>query len=124
MTDDLDFNQAILLELKELNNHHSNISTYLQLIAQTEFESRLSKIFSNPEEKKAYELSDGKMTSSDIGKITNQSQIKISRLWQKWDEDLGIVETSGYRNPYKAKYSLIELALHFSESNNDQLKED
>lgn len=108
---DTDISDLLLQELHTLNKTHSEILATLLLLAHPEIEKRLSHIFLNPIEFQAYKLSDGKNTSTDIGNLVKVSHTTITNWWKKWEEDYGIIETSGYRNPYKAKYSLVELAL-------------
>ena len=100
----------LLDELKTLNQTQSEISTTLKVLARQMIEKRLSHIFEDSEEILIYQLSDGDRTTGALEKLVTGSKMTISRLWKKWEE-LGIVETEGYRNPYRAKYSLEELSL-------------
>lgn len=101
----------LLDELKVLNQTQKDISHTLNVLARSGVERRLSHIFEGRDEILVFQLSDGEKTTSEISKHVGVSKMTISRLWQKWEEELDIVETSGYRNPYRAKYSLEELAL-------------
>ena len=103
---------GVLDELRTLNQTQKDISHTLQVLARTEIESRLWPLFEASDDMFIYQLSDGVKTTADLAKHIGTSKMTISRLWQKW-EDLEIVETEGYRNPYRAKYSLEELALIF-----------
>ena len=111
--DEKDYHEKILDQLITLNNNQSELVSIFTILVQPEIEKRLSHIFSNPDEFTVYMLTDGKNSSVKISEIVNVSSTTISRWWQKWDEDFHIVETAGYRNPYKAKYSLIELTILF-----------
>lgn len=114
--DKKDIQEEILGELKSLNRTHSELISLLTIFAQDEIEKHLSHIFSNSKELLVYKLTDGEKSSASIAELVNVSHTTISRWWQKWDEEYGIVETSGYRNPYRAKYTLVELALLFGNS--------
>lgn len=103
----------LLDQLKTLSQTQNEISTTLKVLVRQEIEKRLSHIFEDNEEILIYQLSDGKTPTSEISKHVAASTATISRLWQKWEENYGIVETAGYRNPYRAKYSLEELVLLF-----------
>jgi len=104
-------NQELLKELKILNQIQREINIALKILIRDETESRLSHVFKNEDEVLIYQLTDGERTTSEISKYVSVSSKTISRLWQKWDEDYRIVETSGYRNPYSTKYTLEELAM-------------
>ena len=103
----------LLEELKLLNKTQKDISYSLNILIRSEIETRLKHIFNDGSEILVYQLSDGKRPSSEIAEFLGVSGMTISRLWKKWDDEFGIVETKGYRNPYKAKYTLGELALLF-----------
>lgn len=107
-----DLLNELLGELKLLNQTQKEISHIFKVLVRGEIEKRLSYIFEGSDEILIYQLSDGEKTTSDLTKYVGVSKMTISRLWQKWEE-LEIVETEGYRNPYRAKYSLEELALFF-----------
>jgi len=99
----------ILDELRKLNKTSSKICEMLQFICAGDLELILSELFSSPEEIKIYELSDGTHTTREIGSALGISKDKVSDYWRKWEIE-GIVISSGKSKPYKAKYSLIELA--------------
>ena len=99
----------IVNELRKLNKISSQICEMLQLIFAKELDSILSDLFSSPEEMKIYELSDGIRSTREIGNAIGIGKDKISDYWRKWEIE-GIVISSGKLKPYKAKYSLIELA--------------
>ena len=105
--------KEIIEEIKLLNMHQNHICKALQVLARGEVESRLKNIFKDEDEIKVYLLSDGSNTTTEIEKLVSMSPMSISRLWQKWEEEFGIVETKGYRRPYRGKYTLEELAILF-----------
>ncbi|MCB2160476.1 hypothetical protein KQH40_00150 [bacterium] len=107
-----EFLKALLDELKSLNQSQKEISQTLKLLSRSEIERRLSHIFGNSYELIIYQLTNGENPTTEISKHVPISTQTISKLWQKWEE-LEIVETEGYRNPYRTKYSLEELALLF-----------
>jgi hypothetical protein len=104
---------VVLDELRTLNQTQKDISFTLKVLARSEIEKRLAHIFKNRDEILIYQLSNGENPSTEIAKFVSITGKSISRLWQKWEEEFGIVETEGYRNPYHGKYSLEELALLF-----------
>jgi len=114
--DEKEYHENILEQLNILNKNQSEIVSILTIFIKAEIEKRLSHIFSNPDEFTVYTLTDGKTSSVKISEFVNVSSTTISNWWQKWDEEFHIVETGGYRNPYKAKYSLIELAILIGKS--------
>ena len=87
----------LIEEIKKSNKIHSEIKSSLQVLVRSEVDLRLREIFKNEEEMIVYQLSNGINTTSEIEKHVSISSRTISRLWQKWDEELGIVETEGYR---------------------------
>jgi len=99
----------IVDQLKTLNGTHAQLLATLSIIAQPDIEKRLNHIFLSSAELLAYKLSDGKRSSKEIGDQVDVSHTTITNWWKKWEESYKIVETFGYRNPYKAKYSLPEL---------------
>lgn len=105
-----DLINSLIYELKMLNQTQKEISQTLKVLARSECEKRLTHLFKNKDEILIYQLTDGKNTTTEIEKHVPISTQSISKLWQKWEE-LGIAKTEGYRNPYKAKYSLEELTL-------------
>ena len=108
--------EEILGELKTLNKYQSELLSLITIFALDEIEKRLSHIFRDSDEFLVYKLTNGENSTVKIAELVNVSSATISRLWQKWDEDFGIAETSGYRNPYKSKYSIVELTLLFGKS--------
>lgn len=103
----------LLDELRDLNQTQTEINQTLKVMARSEIEQRLSHIFDGSDEILVYQLSDGDKSSSEIAKYVGVSGTTIARLWNRWEEEFGIVETAGYRKPYRAKSSLEELALLF-----------
>ncbi len=97
-------------QLEILNKTCSRIVSLLELSMNEELQRVLSGIFSNERNKKIYSLSNGTLSSRDIGKIVQADQKVISNLWKKW-EGMDIVESTGKQKPYKAKYTFEELAL-------------
>ncbi len=106
-------NEEILTELEILNKNQSELNMLIQFYLKTEIKENLINVFNKPEELKAFQLTDGNRTSSEIGLLVGKSQKTISDWWKKWESEFGIVETEGYKNPYRSKYSLVELALIF-----------
>ncbi len=97
-------------ELKTLNQTHKLIAGYLRLMSNAEIEKSLKDTFTSNEEIRVYELSDGNRTTRDIEDLIGVSRQTVSNLWKKW-EILGLVEEGKSKKPYKAKFSIIDLAL-------------
>lgn len=108
-----DLLNELLQEFKIFNQIHKEIDDSLKIMARSEIENRLKNIFTNSDEIRVYELSNGENPTTEIEKHVAISASSISRLWKKWEEEYGIVESEGYHNPYRAKYSLVGLALFF-----------
>ncbi|MCD4753270.1 MAG: hypothetical protein K8R40_09385 [Anaerolineaceae bacterium] len=115
-----DFSGKLLMELKSLNKTHSDILATMSLIVLPEIEKRLAHIFLSSDEFTVYKLSDGINSSSDIAKIVDVSRTTIAKWWKKWEENFGIVETSGYKNPYQRKFSIVELAFLLGKLSEDK----
>lgn len=97
-------------ELKTLNQTHKLIAGYLRLMVSAEIEKSLKDTFISNEEIRVYELSDGNRTTRDIEDIIGVSRQTVSNLWKKW-EALGLVEDGGNKKPYRARFTVIDLAL-------------
>ena len=110
---------ALINILNSLNKTQQEISISLKLLARIEVEKRCSSIFKKDFEYLIYQLSDGKRPTTEIAKYVPVSYKTISRLWKKWEE-FGIMETEGSKKPYRAKYSLEELALNFGIMQNNE----
>ncbi len=89
---------GLLDELRTLNATQKDISHSLQVLARSMTEKRLAHIFDNPDELLVFQLSDGEKSTSDLAEYIGASKMKISRLWKKWEEDFGIVESMGSKN--------------------------
>jgi hypothetical protein len=107
MTDTLD---DLVIEFEKLNNTCSKTLELLEFSIGEELEEILTSIFPNPRDRRIYELTNGSRSTREIGKIIGLDQKGISKLWNKWS-DLCIVESTGKLKPYKAKYTLIGLAV-------------
>ena len=98
-------------ELNALTLALEDIGNSLRILAQSEFEQRLLSIFSSSEELRVYELSDGERTTREIAELVGHGKDWVSELWQKWASKHDILQQQAPRKPYKAKFSLLELAL-------------
>ncbi|MGA7195127.1 MAG: hypothetical protein WBW94_16010 [Anaerolineales bacterium] len=96
-------------QLEILNKICSRMVELLEFSNHEALENALSGIFANPRDRKIYELSDGSRSTREIGNIIGLDQKGISNLWKKWAK-MDIVESTGHLKPYKAKYTIIELA--------------
>ena len=83
--------KEILKELKEQNK-------WLRFLALGTLKSLLSSSLETKEQKRIYQLSDGKNSTNEISKKLHDEGIKISHMtvynyWKRWNA-LGIVEPS------------------------------
>lgn len=99
-------NQAI----HENNNAILRITEYLRLLSQAQLEVRLSRLFDSPKEMRVYELSNGARSTRELAELTNGDKDGISDLWKKWQK-MGLTTSTGPKKPYKANFTLVELAL-------------
>lgn len=104
------------------NKSLAEISDLLRLFAQGELEKRLAGVFDQPRELSVYELSDGERSTREIEEITGVAKDTVSDLWKKWHR-IGIADTAGTKKPYKAKYSLVRLALTQTKENREMKNE-
>ncbi len=82
--------------------------------------SYLSHIFKSTAQLKAYLLSDGVLSTREIGKIINSSHQTIKNWWDKWSSEFDIVERDRESGSYRKRYSLADLVAIFG---NEQEKE-
>jgi predicted HTH transcriptional regulator len=75
----------------------------------------LSEILASPEEKIAYQSSNGKRTSRQVAKQANVSQKTVSLWWKKWIK-AGIAEPVSARRGKRAKrlFSLSDFGIDYS----------
>ena len=62
----------------------------------------LNGILTSPEEKVAYESSDGEKTSREVAEMANVSQFTISKWWKAWIK-AGIAESISVQRGERAK---------------------
>jgi hypothetical protein len=77
--------------------------------------SSLPHIFNSSTQLKVYLLSDGTLSTRDIGKIVNLSHTTIKRWWDKWSSEFDIVERDEKSGSYKKRYSLADLVAVFGD---------
>ena len=106
------------MDIREINNNlqeisltFSRIETLLRLFAQTTLDIQLSSIFTNRDEMVVYELTNGIRSTREIAIVVGKSHNWVADLWKGWGGKNSIVEVSAPRKPYKAKYTLPELAI-------------
>ena len=75
--------------------------------------SSLPHIFKSSAQLKAYLLSDGTLSTRDIGKIVNSSHTTIGNWWEKRSSEFDIVERDKKSGSYKKRYSLADLVAVF-----------
>lgn len=73
----------------------------------------LSDVFENAKQLRAYELSDGVLSTRSIGDIVGVDQKTISNWWQSWEKKPAIVEKVGKRGQYRKRYSIYDLVVNF-----------
>lgn len=107
----LDVLQKILGDFTELKQQNINIEVLLKVIAQPLLEDMLIRVFKNEKQLRAYELSDGKRSTREIGSLVGVDQKTISTWWRTWEEKFGIVEKVGKQGQFRKKFSFLDLML-------------
>lgn len=97
-------------KLNLLEYQCGEIINLLRILAQPVLSSSLQDVFKTPKQLYIYELSNGKRSTRDIGKLVKLDQKGISNSWREW-EKVGLVEKIGKKGQFKARYSLLELLL-------------
>lgn len=105
--------------INELGDSINRIEMYHRFGTYLEIKRLLPNIFKNDKQIMAYELSNGEMSTREIGYLVGVDQKTISTWWRNWEGNFNIVEKVGKRGQYKNKYSLLELVIRFSPEDND-----
>jgi len=105
-------------KLAQIEQQNKDAQMLLRILAQPILWSSLSKIFTKPQQLWAYELSDGARSTRDIGKIVGVDQKTISTWWRGF-ATLGITKKAGKRGQFKSRYTLFELLILYSSSENE-----
>jgi hypothetical protein len=100
-------------KLEILDSHNSELQNLLRILAHPILSSSLQGIFKASKQLYAYELSNGERSTRDIGRLVRVDQKSISRWWREW-ETKGLVEKTGKKGQFKARYSLLELLVVYS----------
>jgi hypothetical protein len=103
-------------KLDSLDSQNGELQNLLRILAQPILSSSLQGIFKTSKQLYAYELSNGERSTREIGRIVNIDQKSISTWWREW-EMKGLAEKVGKRGQFKARYSLLELLVVYSPSN-------
>ena len=103
-------------KLEILDSHNSELQNLLRILAHPILSDSLQGIFKNSKQLYAYELSNGERSTRDIGRLVKSDQKSISNWWREW-ESKGLVEKVGKKGQFKARYSLLELIVVYSPSN-------
>lgn len=73
----------------------------------------LRGVFKDGKQLLAYELSNGRRSTREIGRRIGVDQKTVSTWWRTWQRQFKIVEKAGSRGQFRARFSLAELlALH------------
>lgn len=97
-----------LLKVKKVSKEDRMIELLEELVKWTkvtsipEVKELLLEILASPEEKIAYQSSDGKKTTREVAKEVNTGNATISRWWKKWMK-AGIVESVSVRGGKRAR---------------------
>lgn len=108
--DQNDFDQ-MQMRVDELIKIQKEVLNYLDLLLENRINARVSNYFNDEKEKEVYLLTDGLNTTRQIEDACGVNKNSVSSLWKKWYAQ-GIVCLIASNKPYKAKFSLIELALN------------
>lgn len=95
-------------KLEILNSQSGELQHLLRILAQPILSTSLQGIFKSPKQLYAYELTDGKRSTRDIGRLVKLDQKGISNWWREWEGE-GLVEKVGKKGQFKARYTLLEL---------------
>ena len=95
-------------ELDRLAEANERMQDLLTLLAQPLLLPPLHGLFKDIRQLRAYELSDGRRSTREIGKRVGVDQKTISRWWRMW-KDSRIMEKAGKRGQFRARYSLADL---------------
>ena len=106
-------------KLNRMEQQNKETQMLLRILAQPILWSSLTNIFTKPQQLWAYELSDGRRSTRDIGKIVGVDQKTISTWWRDF-ADLGITEKTGERGQFKSRYTLLELMVLHSLSEKEK----
>jgi hypothetical protein len=97
--------ERIAEEVERLAEANQRVEDLLTLMAQPMLMTALSAIFKDAKQLRAYQLSDGRRSTRNIGKSVGVDQKTISRWWRTW-KDYKIMEKAGKRGQFRARYSL------------------
>jgi len=72
----------------------------------------LLELLTTPEEKNAYQISDGEKTSREIAKLSNLGKTKVQTMWKAWI-NAGIADPISVKGGVRAKknFSLDEFGI-------------
>lgn len=100
----------------------SEVLLLVRVLAQPILDDALSDFFDNRKQLRAYELSDGERSTREIGAIVGVDQKTVSTWWRKWRDSYQIVDQTGRKGQYRARYSLLGLVTRFApESDNSSM---
>ena len=109
-------NEILAEELREISRQlaamaasNERIETLLRIIADPILQAGLARYFKNSAQMRAYELSDGMLSTRQIGKMVGVDQKTISTWWRNWEANHGIVERAGKRGQCRRRFSFLEL---------------
>jgi hypothetical protein len=103
-------------ELASIRNEVSELHDVVRVLADPLLSIGLQQIFDDPKQLLAYELSDGKRSTREIGSIVGVDQKTISTWWRGWKAEHAIVEKTGKRGQYERRLSLVDLMVRYSDS--------
>ena len=96
-------------QLAALAASNERIEGLLRIMAEPVLQSALTRYFKNSAQIRAYELSDGILSTRQIGKMVGVDQKTISTWWRHWEGQHGIVERAGKRGQFRRRFSFVEL---------------
>ncbi len=103
-------------DIEGVQLHLCELTDLIRFLVEPLIEDALIDIFDGPQQIRAYELSDGKRSTREIGSLIGVDQKTISTWWRKWKDEFGIVEQTGNRGQYQRQFSFIELMVRHSQS--------
>jgi hypothetical protein len=100
----------VLDEVKRLTKMETDL---LRVLVHHKSDRVVSIVLPSEKERLAYQHSDGKRSSRQVGDIAGVSHTAVGRWWKDWkDKGTGeSVSVQGGGQRFKAKYTLLELAV-------------
>lgn len=102
--------------LKEQTQLLKEMLKWLRFMGSSQVTAALNSTLTNDKLRRAYQLSDGKNTSTVISKLTGISQPRISELWKQWAVlGLGDTITASGGSRFRRAFDLKSMGISVAE---------